>query len=77
MKAYELIEILYEGMKRMSEVGIKMEDYKHLPMYLEYNELVAKDVKKEYIKAKLARKYKMSERTVFRVIARLGEYVRT
>ena len=76
MKAYELIEILYEGMKRMSEVSIKMEDYKHLPMYLEYNELVAQNAKKQYIKAKLAHKYNMSERTVYRIITRMTKCVR-
>lgn len=36
MKAFELIEILYEGMKRLSKVDVKMKDYKHLAMYMEY-----------------------------------------
>ena len=76
MQAYELIAMMQEGMKRMSELGIKMEDYKYLPMCMEYNELVVKKAKKQYITAKLAHKYKVGERTVFRIIKRMTKRVR-
>lgn len=76
MKAFDLIRLLCECMKRLSECDIKMEDYKHVDMYQEFKSLVAKNEKKEYIKTYLAHKYKMSESTVLRIIRRLDKHVR-
>lgn len=76
MKAYELIDILYEAMKRLSKVEVKMKDYKHLAMYMEYNELVAKGEKKDYIRIFLSEKYKISKSSIDRIVSRLGKQLK-
>lgn len=76
MFGYELVEILQEPLKRMSEIDIKATDHKHVPMCHEYKKLVAKGAKKDYIKAKLAHKYGISESTVSRILTRLTKQVK-
>lgn len=70
MTAFELVFFLREAMKRMSEVGIRIDDWKYTDMFKEYNELVNRGEKKEYIKTLLASNYNVSESTVNRVITR-------
>ena len=76
MKAYELMEIIYEAMKRLSKVDVKMKDYKFLALYMEFNELVAKGEKKDYIRIVLSEKYKISKSSIDRIVSRLGKQLK-
>ena len=77
MKAYKMLFLLRDFMKSMSELGIKMDDYKYIDLCQEYNELVSKGNKREYARAVLSRKYSVSESTVFRIITRMNKSIKT
>jgi len=63
--------------KSMSEVGVKMDDYRYIGLCQEFNELIAKGEKREYARAILSEKYSVSESTVFRIISRLSQPIKT
>ena len=73
MEAYKMLFLIRDLMKSMSEIGIKMDDYKYIGLCQEFNELVAKGHKREYARAVLSRKYSVSESTVFRIITRMNK----
>lgn len=68
-----MLFLIRDLMKSMSEIGIKMDDYKYIGLCQEYNELVSKGNKREYARAVLSRKYSVSESTVFRIITRMNK----
>lgn len=72
-----MLFLLRDFMKSMSELGIKMDDYKYIDLCQEYNELVSKGEKKEYARLVLSKKYSVSESTVFRIISRLNTPIKT
>ena len=72
-----MLFLLRDFMKSMSELGIKMDDYKYIDLCQEYNELVSKGNKREYARAVLSRKYSVSESTVFRIITRMNKSIKT
>lgn len=72
-----MLFLLRDFMKIMSELGIKMDDYKYIDLCQEYNELVSKGNKREYARAVLSRKYSVSESTVFRIITRMNKSIKT
>lgn len=72
-----MLFLLRDFMKSMSELGIKMDDYKCIDLCQEYNELVSKGEKKEYARLVLSKKYSVSESTVFRIISRLNTPIKT
>lgn len=41
MQAYELVEILSDALNRLSKIGIKVTDFRHLAMYHEFKQLEA------------------------------------
>lgn len=71
MKAIELVAFCREILKNLSKVGVKTSDYEYVEMFNEYRELTAKGCKKELARHRLAKKYGMSESTVYRVVSRL------
>lgn len=77
MEAYKMLFLIRDLMKSMSDIGIKMDDYKYIGLCQEYNELVAKGHKREYARAILSRKYSVSESTVFRIITRMNKSIKT
>lgn len=48
-----MLFLLRDFMKSMSELGIKMDDYKYIDLCQEYNELVSKGEKKRICKISL------------------------
>lgn len=42
MEAYKMLFLIRDLMKSMSEIGVKMDDYKYIGLCQEYNELVSK-----------------------------------
>lgn len=77
MEAYKLLFLIRDLAKSMSEIGVKMDDYKYIGLCQEYNDLVAKGEKREYARAILSKKYSVSESTVFRIISRLNTPIKT
>ena len=77
MEAYKVLFLVKDLMKSMSEIGIKTDDYKYIGLCQEYNDLTSNGEKKEYARAVLAKKYSVSESTVFRIITRLNKLVKT
>ena len=75
MKVVDLVKISKEAMKMMSNSGIKTEDWRHIEMYEEYEDMRKNGEKFRYIIAYLAEKYKMSESTIKRVVKRLSREV--
>lgn len=70
MKAGELVNFNSKSLKAMSEVGIKIGDYRHLVLWNDYTALIANGNKKTYAMALVASRYKVSERTSARIISR-------
>lgn len=70
MKAGELVNFNAKSLKAMSEVGIRIVDYRHLVLWNDYCALMAEGHKKTYALAVVASRYKVSERTVLRIITR-------
>jgi len=77
MEAYKVLYLVRDLAKSMSNIGVKMEDYKYIGLCQEYNELVARGEKKEYARAILSKEYSVSESTVFRILSRMNKPVKT
>ena len=77
MLAIELLKFCEKIFKSMSEVGLRVSDYRHVQMYDEYTEMVEKGHKKEYVRTILAQKYGVSESSIKRVIRRLSRPVKS
>lgn len=76
MKATEILKIGHELLKIMSELDLRVSDYKFLGMKADYDRMRNNKEKVDYINAFLANKYNVSESTVKRVIRRLSKEVR-
>lgn len=76
MEAYKVLYLIRDLAKNMSEIGVKMDDYKYIGLCQEYNELVSNGHKREYARAVLSRKYSVSESTVFRIITRMNKHLK-
>ena len=70
MIAADLINYNEKAMKAMSEVGIRIGDYRHLVLWSDYCGIVADGNKKTYALAVVARRYGVSGRTAARIIKR-------
>ena len=77
MEAYKVLFLIRDLAKNMSELGVKMDDYKYIGLCQEYNELTAKGEKREYARAVLSKKYSVSESTVFRIITRMNKHLKS
>ena len=75
MKAGELVIYNEKSLKAMSEVGIRIEDYRHLVLWKEYCGIVAEGHKKTYAIAVVARRYGVSYRTATRIIKRFDSEI--
>ena len=73
MRAIELVNYFAEVMKALSKVGIRMDDCQYLVLWKEYCELMEKYGKKTYALALLSARHNISERTLIRIIKRLGK----
>lgn len=76
MKVIELLTISAEILKVMHENGIKIDDYKYVPMYNEYVDMKAQGLKVTYIITVLSQKYNVCERKVYKVIRAMNQYCR-
>lgn len=72
MKAVEILKLLREALKMMSDNGLRLDDWRYVEMYADYVRMKRDGEKYWYIIAELSRLYEVSESTVIRIIRRLG-----
>ncbi len=73
MIPYEAIKLTCDLFKKVSALGIKMDDYERLPLYEDYETMANEGLKLLYIVTILSTKYKMSKRSIYRVVRRFNE----
>lgn len=70
MKIADLVKISSEAMKSLSKFGIKMDDFKYVDLFSDYEEMVSEGNKITYIVSVLSHRYAIGEATVYRVLRR-------
>ena len=70
MRVVKLVEMCAKMMETLSENGIKMEDYKYLPLFYDYERMLGEGDKTTYIVMCLQEKYNIPERSIYRVLER-------
>ena len=75
MKRVKIVEIGLELLKLMSYNDLKLEDYRFIGMFYEYEFLRSEREKYSVVIDTLATKYKVSHSKVKRIIRRLGKEV--
>lgn len=68
MKVVELLQISSEMLKTLHRNGISIDDYKHLPLLLDFMDLKGCGYKTTYIVASLSQKYSVCERKVYKLL---------
>ncbi len=58
-------------MKKMQNAGVKMDDWKYVPMVKEYLEMVKNGEKRTFAAMKVADKSKVHPKTLYNVLKRL------
>lgn len=76
MKRVKIVEIGRELLKLMSYNDLKLEDYRFVGMFYEYEFLRKEREKYAIVIDTLSKKYKVSHSKVKRIIKRLGEEVK-
>ena len=71
MKRVELLKIMAEGLKKLSQNDVMRDDYKFVPMYEEFKMLRQNGVKYRAAIRMLSEDYHISRATVERTIRRL------
>lgn len=70
MKVADLVKFSADMLKQLHENGIKVDDYKFLDMYREYERLKHEGNKTVFIVAKLSERFGVCERLVYKVLRR-------
>mgnify|MGYP003571501732 CR=1 FL=1 len=76
MKGVELLQIGERLLKSMSEIGMRTDDYRYLPIYHEYIRQRDEGVKIDAILMELSEKTGISESTLRRAFRRLESTVK-
>ncbi len=76
MKIIELLRFHKEFLKRMSENDIKTDDWEHVEMFNEYEQMRNAGEKATWIFPHLADKYGCSESSVYRIVSRFKSDVK-
>ena len=72
-----LVDLASKMMKVLSDYGIKMDDYRYLKLYEDYDKLLKDKEKSTYIIIFLRDKYNVPERTIYRILSRFKKPVKT
>lgn len=75
MKRIELTIFSAGGLQMLQKCGIRPDDEKYIPLYLEYAKMLEHGEKVTYIQDILAKKYGIFPRTVYDIYSRLNESV--
>ncbi len=65
-----------ELLKTLHDFGIKMDDYKYLPLIDDYDTMKAQGDKTVYIVAILSKRYNLCERKIYKILKRMNEECR-
>jgi len=68
MKVADLVFFSAELMKKLHGFGIRIDDYKYVALYEEYEVMKAAGNKTVFIVAKLSEKHNLSERLIYKVL---------
>lgn len=77
MEAIEIVKISRSLLETMSRIGIKTTDHRHVELFDEYAKMRKSGLKVSYIEAVLSEKYRLSPRTISRIVIRLKRHVKT
>lgn len=66
----DFIKINSETLKLLSKYDIKVDDYKFIDLFQEYEQMLSDGNKVSYIVAVLSAKYNISETTIYRILRR-------
>lgn len=72
MQIIEILRTCGDFLETLHKFGIKIDDYRYLGMYSDYEKMHQKGYKMTYIVAVLAERYDMCERKVYKVIKRMS-----
>lgn len=72
MKKIELLKIMHEGLKRLSECEVMRDDFRHIKMYEEFQTMRENGLKYREAVRILAKDHKISRATVERIVSRLS-----
>lgn len=72
MTLYELISFHRELLRRLSDAGIRTNDYRYADLFRDYTNMIRAGYKATYAVAVLAERYRISERTVYALLRRLA-----
>ena len=75
ISGYMLLKLNINQMEIMSKCGLSVDDVRYIPVFEEYQSLLADGVPKERIYQYLKKKHFVSESTVKRVVKRLSRQV--
>lgn len=70
MKVADLVKFSAEMLKRLHENGIRVDDYKYVAMYREYERMKCDGYKTVFVVAKLSEQFGVCERLVYKVLRR-------
>jgi len=73
MKVYEILSLTPEFLKRLHNFGITPDDYKWVDLYHDFMNMKKKGEKVVYAVARLAEKYKVCERKVYKIIRKMEQ----
>lgn len=71
MTIFDILSFNKELLHRLSDVGIRTEDYRYVDLFRDFTKMITDGNKTTYAVAVLAEKYGMSERKVYGVIRQL------
>lgn len=71
MKVGDLLKIGVEMLKMLHENGISIDDYKYIPLFLDYQQMKEQGEKTTYVVAILSERYNVCERKVYKLLQML------
>lgn len=71
MTIYEILSFNKELLQRLTESGIRTDDYQYVDLFHDYTKMIQEGNKTTYAVAILSEKYAISERKVYNVLRRL------
>lgn len=72
MKKIELLKIMHEGLKKLSECEVMRDDFRHVKMFEEFQVMRENGLKYREAVRMLAKDYDISRATVERIVSRLS-----
>lgn len=75
MTRIELLRFHAELLQRLQSAGLKLDDWRYVPLMNDYADMQSRGVKRTAIVTAIANHYKLSERQVYNIIGRLSSIV--